>query len=151
MKHFISISLIITILSVLIIPICAAEDIDITNLNYNELIALRDKVELALFGTFLKDGVTLPMGDYIGGVDIPVGSYIIISPVVENLKNTIITFASYKSETENDEYIDRENFKNQGETYKITVKEGMLLSFSRIGSQAGYIQLKSFSGLFSNP
>ena len=125
---------------------CLAEDIDISSLTKEQLIELRDKVEFALFGCSLSDGIDIPLGNNIGGVDIPVGTYVLTSEKSD--KEYLIIFASYKSETEKDKYVDRINFTEAGETVKITVTDGMLLSFGKIVA-GGSVQLKSFSGLFN--
>ena len=60
----------------LILPAAALADIpDISNLSKEELMELNKLVNDLLFESSLPEGVLLPAGDYIVGVDIPAGEY----------------------------------------------------------------------------
>ena len=120
-----------------------AEDIDVSNLSYEELCVLSQKVETALFGKALDEGIDIPAGTYIGGVDIPVGNCILTVTGDE----FFISFGTYKSETEQDRYVDRENFYSSGQQYKLTITDGMIIWFYDT-TPGGTINLKTMSSLF---
>lgn len=140
MKRWLSVA----ILMVLLFLSCAsAEEIDVSTLSYEELCILSQKVEIALFGMVLDDGVDIPIGTYIGGVDIPVGSYIL----TVTGEDFFVSFGTYKSENEKNDYVDRANFNTSGQQYKLTVTEGMIIWFMEIRT-GGTINLKTMNSLF---
>jgi opacity protein-like surface antigen len=53
----------------------AAEDIDLSGLSYAQLVALRDRLNLAIWQSQEWQEVTVPQGVWIGGEDIPVGRW----------------------------------------------------------------------------
>lgn len=57
--------------------VVSAESINIDTLTHDELLSLHSQIALKLFGEALATGIELPSGEFEGGVDIPVGSYVI--------------------------------------------------------------------------
>ena len=53
----------------------SAETIDLSGLSYDELIALKQKLNLAIAQSDEWKQVTVPIGNYIVGEDIPAGVY----------------------------------------------------------------------------
>ena len=78
MKKLLTIVLIIAML----IPAACAE-IDLTGMSYDELIALKDKINLALWETKEWQEVLVLQGTYIVGVDIPAGQWTIKAAPVQ--------------------------------------------------------------------
>lgn len=52
-----------------------AEDIDLSGLSYAELVALKDRINLAMWKSEEHFEVTVPRGTWIVGVDIPAGHW----------------------------------------------------------------------------
>lgn len=68
-----TLSLLITLLS---IPFCtAAENINLSNMNYDELVSLKDQINLAIWNSAEWEEVTVPQGVWQIGTDIPVGHW----------------------------------------------------------------------------
>lgn len=55
--------------------VATAESIDLSALSLDELIALRQEIDLLIFGSDAYKNVPVPAGDYVIGVDIPAGTY----------------------------------------------------------------------------
>lgn len=74
MKRLISVLLLMMMVS------CAcAEDIDLSGLSYAELVALKDRINLAMWKSEEWQEVTVPIGLYEVGKDIPAGHWTISS------------------------------------------------------------------------
>ena len=72
MKRLITIILILA----LAVPALALADLpDISNLTYNELVQLKDQINLAMWGSQEWQEVTVPPGVWEIGVDIPAGHW----------------------------------------------------------------------------
>ena len=71
MKRFVCLFLVL-----IVFPVVSVADLpDISGLDKDELLQLSNIVNNALFEKSLPDGVLLPAGDYIVGVDLPAGEY----------------------------------------------------------------------------
>lgn len=55
--------------------VATAESIDLTALTFEELIALRQEIDLLIFSSDEYKEVAVPAGDYVVGEDIPAGTY----------------------------------------------------------------------------
>lgn len=55
----------------------AAESVDLSGMSFDELVALKEKVNLALWSSEEWQEVTVPQGLWVGGEDIPVGRWTI--------------------------------------------------------------------------
>lgn len=55
--------------------VASAERIDLSALSLEELIALRQEIDLLIFGSDAYKNVAVPAGDYVVGEDIPAGTY----------------------------------------------------------------------------
>lgn len=62
------------IISMVIIP-CYAENIDLSGMTLNELIALKDQINLAIWNSNEWQEVTVPQGEWVVGEDIPAGTW----------------------------------------------------------------------------
>ena len=69
--------LVLLIIAFLIPQLCIAESIDLSNMSFNELVSLREAINLALWKTEEWQQVTVPAGTYIIGKDIPAGHWTI--------------------------------------------------------------------------
>ena len=71
-----------------LMPVISLADLpDISNLSLDELIQLNKLVNDYLFEKTLPDGVLLPSGSYVVGVDIPAGEY--RADVVSNVGGSV--------------------------------------------------------------
>lgn len=71
MKRIISILLVL----VLLIPCIAFADIDLSGMSYDELVALKDQINLAIWNSKEWQEVTVPQGVWKVGEDIPAGTW----------------------------------------------------------------------------
>ena len=76
MKKLITIILILAMLPVVVL----ADIPDISGLNYNELIQLRDQLNIAIWGSKEWKEITVPSGIWVVGEDIPAGEWTITVP-----------------------------------------------------------------------
>ncbi len=81
---------IILILAMLLRAAALADLPDISGLSNDELLELREKIQLQLFSSKLVDGITVPPGEYIIGEDIPEGSYRVCAISLERNSMVII-------------------------------------------------------------
>lgn len=65
---------------VLMLPLCAMADIDLSGMSFDELVELRDQLNLAIWNSAEWQEVTVPQGIWIVGEDIPAGHWS-ISPM----------------------------------------------------------------------
>ncbi len=65
------------IVCALILGTAYAADIDLSGMTYDELVALKDKINLALWNSDEWQEVTVPIGVWTVGEDIPVGHWTI--------------------------------------------------------------------------
>ncbi|MDD3921704.1 MAG: hypothetical protein PHO41_11090 [Eubacteriales bacterium] len=71
MKKWLSILLILLLLC----PITALAEVDLSGMSYDELVALQEQVELAIWSSDEWQEVTVPSGVYEVGTDIPAGKW----------------------------------------------------------------------------
>lgn len=69
--------LICVILVIILMPIVAIADIDLSSLSYNELVSLINKAQLEIMKSDKWQEVEVPPGTYIVGKDIPAGHWTI--------------------------------------------------------------------------
>lgn len=73
---------------ILAAPAALAEDIDLSGLSYDELVALKDRINLAMWQSQEWQEVTVPEGIWAVGKDIPAGTWT-ISAVKKNYAHII--------------------------------------------------------------
>lgn len=96
MKKLISI---ILLLIVCMTAVCSAEDVDLSGYTLDQLIALRQKITMAMWETEEWQEVRVPMGIYQVGKDIPAGKWTVRCAVD---KYSVITFGNKLSPGETD-------------------------------------------------
>ena len=67
-------SLLLAVLLALVVP-AAAEDIDLSGLSFDQLVVLREQLNLAIWNSQEWQEVTVPAGIWIIGEDIPAGHW----------------------------------------------------------------------------
>lgn len=67
----------LVLLLALLIPACFAEGIDLSALSFEELAALRDRIQLEMMARDEWQEVTVPAGLWEVGVDIPAGTWLV--------------------------------------------------------------------------
>lgn len=75
MKEVITILITLALLLTLAVPACA--DFDLSGLSFDELVALRDQIDLAIWNSEEWQEVTVPQGVWEVGADIPEGKWTI--------------------------------------------------------------------------
>lgn len=75
MKYTLRIVSLLLVLLFSILTFASAETIDISGLSYDELVALKKQINLAIMQSKEWKEVTVPVGKYIVGTDIPAGDY----------------------------------------------------------------------------
>lgn len=71
MKKF----LIVAIVICMMIPCALSEDIDLSALSFEQLVALKERINLALFSSDEWQEVVVPQGIWLVGKDIPAGKW----------------------------------------------------------------------------
>lgn len=60
---------------ILLLPVSALAEPDLSGMSFEELVALRQEIDLLLFGSDEYKEVSVPQGTYTVGTDIPAGTY----------------------------------------------------------------------------
>lgn len=79
MKRVLSFSLACVL--VLSLAPAAFADVDLSGMSFDELVSLKDQINLAIWNSADWQEVTVPQGIYKVGADIPSGKWTIIAPV----------------------------------------------------------------------
>ena len=83
---------IFTLILALILPVAASADLpDLSGLTYDELVELRDRINLAMWNSQEWQEVTVPAGVWEVGVDIPEGHWTIRIAAEDQLTNIVYT------------------------------------------------------------
>lgn len=69
--------LIALLLLLLALPVCAQADVNLSGMSFDELVLLRDQINLAIWNSQEWQEVTVPQGLWQVGVDIPAGHWTI--------------------------------------------------------------------------
>ena len=94
--------LICVLVIVCMIPLfVAAEEIDISGLSFDQLVALKERINLALFESDEWQEVTVPQGVWIVGKDIPAGKWM-ITAVQDEYGQTYVQYGSKLDENKNE-------------------------------------------------
>ena len=145
MKKLLAIALVLTML----LPLVGIAEIDVDSLSYEELVALNEKVQLALFGRALIEGVELPVasGLYYVGSEIPAGTYI-VSVIGEDIMINILTYLPDGEVQIFSEYIVSTSYI--AGSYKVNLSDGMTLKILLSSQRSnGKIFVKAFPLFFS--
>lgn len=70
----------ITLVLILALAPAAFADVDLSGMTFDELVALRDQIDLAIWNSQEWQEVTVPQGLYKVGADIPAGKWTIRAP-----------------------------------------------------------------------
>ena len=62
---------------ILIMTTAAVAEVDISELSFDELVALKDKINLAIWNSKEWEEITVPQGEWIVGEDVPAGKWTI--------------------------------------------------------------------------
>jgi len=89
MKRF----LVILVLVFLVVSSAAAEDIDLSGLSFDQLIQLQSRINMELMQRDEWQEVTVPIGVYLVGKDIPAGKWSVST-------TNMMTFLTYGKELE---------------------------------------------------
>lgn len=76
--------LFVLLLALLMIGTAVAEGIDLSGMSYDDLITLRDQIDLAIWNSEEWQEVTVPQGRWVVGEDIPAGTWTIKCAQVNN-------------------------------------------------------------------
>lgn len=120
----------------------AEVSVDVESMSYEELVALFERVQLALFGHSLTDGVQIPIGKYIVGKDIAAGGYVLGYTGDASQIHVKIW-------TPDGTNFDMWEILEAEESLKIHLREGATLELISIQKVTGTLTIKSFAGLFA--
>ncbi len=67
--------MLVILAAMMLVGVAVAEDVDLSNLTYDELVTLRNRCQQEMFSRDEWQEVTVPPGVYIVGVDIPAGTW----------------------------------------------------------------------------
>lgn len=94
MKRFFSAFIFLAML----LPLCCFAEIDISGMSYDELVALKDQINLAIWNSQEWQEVEVPQGVWLVGTDIPAGHWSIYAVA----KYASITIGTQLDETGKD-------------------------------------------------
>lgn len=89
--------LILALILALALPVCALADVDLSSMTFDELVALSDQINLAIWNSQEWQEVTVPQGLWKVGEDIPEGHWT-IKPV-----DGVYSFVTYGNKLEENE------------------------------------------------
>lgn len=69
--------LVCLLLAVILLPVYALADVDLTGMTFDELVALRDQINLAMWSCEDWQEVDVPQGVWLVGQDIPAGRWVV--------------------------------------------------------------------------
>ena len=115
-----------------------AENIDLSSLTLEELITLRQEIDMLIFGSDAYKNVSVPAGDYVVGVDIPAGIY-----SLEAANGSYAMISVYADSSKDIMSMGACHSVGGGETVgKIEFKDGQIVEI-----QMGSIVFKTYAGL----
>ena len=83
----------VLLIAFLLLPSAVLADLpDLSSYSHDELLLLNDHLQQILFDASLPDGILVPAGTYIVGVDIPAGDY--RADVVSDVGGGVTVYAS---------------------------------------------------------
>ncbi len=117
------------LICLLMIPVAQAEVPDISRLTDDEVIVLLGKVNEEIVRRGIAKSADLPAGKYVGGRDLPAGSYIITCKTDENHHGII--WVSAAADDLDNQYpsilYDHVGFSSE-EQYRVSIEEGGILN-----------------------
>ena len=145
MKKLLTIILILA----LAVPAAAFADLpDISNLSYDELVQLKDSINLAMWNSQEWQEVTVPQGLWIVGKDIPAGTWT-VKCAIEGLSS--VAFGDTLNETGTDvkysQYYHSEIVVSPD--YKRFEKDKDIAEYTFTVKDGDYIQIKNASVIFT--
>ena len=128
-----------------LLPLVSFADLpDLSSLSRDELIELSHRIQSILFDSSLVDGVLIPAGEYIVGVDLPAGVY--RADVVSDVGGVCAVCPSASETRRTQEYYLGNMYGTL--TFRLTLEEGNLLTI-----KYNSLRLYPYSGMmdFSSP
>lgn len=138
---------------ILIVAVCmmiscaAAESIDLSGMSFDELVALKQKINLAIWSCQEWQEVTVPEGLYVVGEDIPEGTWT-IKAATDHF--TVIKFGDKLEE--NGIEVAYSNKYGSGEAYSKasrSYRESDPLEFTFTAKKGDYVQVDYAPALFT--
>lgn len=131
MKKFV-----IALLFLLSLPCIALADVDLSSMSYDELVALKDQINLAMWQSAEWQEVTVPQGVWQVGVDIPAGHWTIKA---YDGANTVIKYGSRLDSTGRDiGFGDADIYESVKSPLRSTFSKGDDLEQIDIDAKDGY-------------
>lgn len=142
MKRILSLAL--ALILVLAIPVVSFADIDLSGMSFDELVALKDQINLAIWQSEDWQQVEVPQGVYQIGVDIPAGKWT-ITP-----KADATTYIKVGDETTNGGTEVKMKFGEVvWDTGAMMYKEGNLTEYTIELEDGQYLQVDNGIAVFS--
>lgn len=102
-----------------------AEGIDPSTYSDEELLALLGAVQQEVAARNIEKTATLPAGIYIGGRDLPVGGYVLVSFSSENRKiGDLLLRKSPDESGEKEEILDEHIYQDEEHSFYVYLEEG---------------------------
>ena len=134
--------------SVLAVAGCAAvyaEGVDLSTYSDEELLALLGAVQQEVAARRIERTATLPAGIYIGGRDLPVGGYVLVSVSSENRKiGDLLLRKSPDESGEKEEILDEHIYQDEEHSFYVYLEEGyeLVLPFPFEATMVNQIMFK---------
>lgn len=133
----------------LVLPVAAQADVDLSGMTFDELVALSDQINLAIWNSQEWQEVTVPQGLWKVGEDIPEGHWTIKAAdgvyAYVNYGNTLETNGKEVSYTSRDYYSERVT----SGTYRLFEKGEDILQIDIDAKSGSYIEIESGDVIFS--
>lgn len=128
--------ILIAFLLLLALPCIALADVDLTGMTFDELVALKDQINLAMWQSAEWQEVTVPQGVWQVGVDIPAGHWTIKA---YDGANTVIKYGSRLDSTGRDlGFGDADIYESVKSPLRSTFSKGDDLEQIDIDAEDGY-------------
>ena len=149
MKKILAVALVLAML----IPSFAVADFDLTGMSYDELVALKDQINLAIWNSQEWQEVKVPQGVWLVGTDIPAGHWSISAvakyasiKIGTQLNETGKDIAAFESDFYEYEMITNPSYKHYEKDSDITSIDFDLKEGTYILIEKGTVLFTPYSG-----
>lgn len=144
MKRFI-----LALILVLALPVCALADVDLSAMTFDELVALSDQINLAIWNSQEWQEVTVPQGLWKVGEDIPEGHWTI------KAADGVYAYVSYGNTLEDNNkevsYMSKDYYSERvtSESYRNFEKGEDIIQIDIDVKAGSYVEIESGDVVFS--
>ena len=141
--------LLLALILVLALPVCAHADVDLSSMTFDELVALSDQINLAIWNSQEWQEVTVPQGLWKVGEDIPEGHWTI------KAADGVYAYVSYGNTLEDNNkevsYMSKDYYSERvtSESYRSFEKGEDIIQIDIDVKAGSYVEIESGDVVFS--